>query len=265
MVSLETRRKTPGRSSWALFSALGFLALYALSNLTPFGQRAENLLLDGTTDQTLIYEVYRTGFLPALSLEYETMAVGIGAAVLIAAWRRRWRDLATVIVATPVAVYSTRIFKDAAPRPDLVGAVHGLTERSYPSGHFAVAAAVSVALLIVVPRTWLRWVAPVLLSWTSAVGGAVLTMMWHRPSDVLGGALLVAAVFLLAGAVLSKTTEEREKVWRPSVPVVVVGIGITVASAWRDPYTWTVPFSVVTAVLATAFLGYVALRCRTES
>ncbi|WP_410660948.1 phosphatase PAP2 family protein [Amycolatopsis sp. lyj-112] len=259
---METRRKTPGRLSWALFSALGFLALYGLSNWTPFGQRAENALLDGTTDQTLIYEVYRTGFIPALSLEYETMAVGIGVAVLIAAWRRRWRDLATVVVATPVAVYSTRIFKDAAPRPDLIDAIDGLTERSYPSGHFAVAAAVSMALLIVVPRTWLRWCAPLLLTWTSAVGGAVLTMMWHRPSDVLGGALLVAAVFLLAGAVLSKTFEKPDLYWRRIAPVALVGVGITVVSAWRDPYTWTVPFSVVTAVTATAFLGYVAQRCR---
>ncbi|MEV6910642.1 phosphatase PAP2 family protein [Amycolatopsis sp. NPDC051071] len=241
---------------------MGFLALYGLSNLTPFGQRAENLLLDGTSDQTLIFEMYQTGLIPALSLEYETLAVGLGAAVLIAAWRRRRRDLATVVVATPVAVYSTRIFKDAAPRPDIVDAISGLTERSYPSGHFAVAAAVSMALLIVVPRTWLRWLAPMLLIWTSAIGAAVLTLMWHRPSDVVGGALLVAAVFLLVGAVFSKTSWEQERAWRPSVPVVVVGVAITIASAWRDPHTWTVPFSVVTTLVATAFLGYVAQRCR---
>ncbi len=258
MVSSETRRKTPGRLSWALFSASGFLALYGLSNLTPFGQRAENLLLDGTSDQTLVYGLYRTGLVPALSLEYGTLAIGLGAAVLIAAWRRRRRDLATVVVATPVAVYSTAVFKDVAPRPDMVGAVSGLTERSYPSGHFAVAAAVAMALLIVVPRNWLRWFAPVLLIWTSAIGAAVLTLRWHRPSDVLGGALLVAAVFLLVGGVFSKTSGDRGRAWRPPVLVAVVGVAVTVASAWRDPCTWTVPFSVVTAVIATAFLGHVA-------
>lgn len=259
MVSVETRRKTLGRLPWAVFSALGFLGLYGLSNWTPFGQRAENSLIDGYADDALIFELYDSVPFPPLRFTIGTVVLGVGAAVLIAAWRRRWRDAATVAVAGPLAVLATQVFEHVGVRPDLVGAPQNLTAPSYPSGHFAVAATVTLSLLIVVPRQWLVWCAPVLLTWTAVVGGAIQAMFWHRPSDVLGGALLVATAFLFVGAIVSKKREAAEPGPFPWW-FVPIGVAFAVASAWRFPFAWTAPAFVAASAVAVALVAYVGLR-----
>lgn len=244
---------------------LVLLALYAVSNLTVFGQQAENSLLGGYQDQTLIYLLYHFVDFPPLDHGGETVLVGIALAALIAAVRRRRRDLATVLVATPAAILATQIFKNVAPRPRLV--VSRDFDPSFPSGHFAVATAIALALLIVVPRAWLKWCAPALLGWTAMIGAGVQSMGWHRPSDVVGSALLVAAVFLMSSAVFSKSVERLDlrTLWpaATALAIALVIVALAFASAWK-PMTWPVPFLAISSLMATGLIGWVALRlCRT--
>ncbi|WP_106348490.1 phosphatase PAP2 family protein [Antricoccus suffuscus] len=244
---------------------MGFLALYGASNQTVFGQTAENSLLGGYQDQTLIYVLYHYLDFPPFAHGEETAVVGVAIAALIAVRRRRWRDMATVVVAAPVAIYATHVFKNVAGRPRLV--ISRDVDPSFPSGHFAVAAVVTVALLIVVPSVWLKWCAPLLLGWTAMIGAGVQSMGWHRPSDVVGSALLVAAVFLVVGSLLSKSIKRVVvgQLWPGLVglTIALVIVALAVASAWK-PKTWAVPYLAISALIATALIGWVALRlCRT--
>ena len=265
MVNGASRRSRLVRLSSAGLLALGFLVLYGVSNLTAFGQAAENSLLGGYQTQTLVWYPYDYLHLPPFAHGEQTMFVGVAVATLIAAGRRRWRDLAIVVVAAPVAVYATQVFKDVAVRPHLV--VSRDVDLSYPSGHFAVAAAVTMALLIVVPRRWLRWCAPILLAWTAMIGAGVQAMGWHRPSDVVGSALLVAAVFLIVGALFSETIErvDLSQLWSTPVARTIASaiVVVAIASACK-PMPWAVPFLAISALIATAIVGWAALRlCRT--
>lgn len=63
---------------------------------------------------------------------------------------------------------------------------------SFPSGHMTTATAAAVALSILYPRwRWLWW------SYPLVVGTARLCAVAHYPSDVLGGAMIGAALALL--------------------------------------------------------------------
>ncbi len=261
MVDATSRRAKTVRLSVAGLLILGFLVLYAISNLTAIGQWAENSLLGGYETQTLVWFPYDYLQFPPFEHGGETVVAGLAIAVLIAAVQRRWRDLAIVAIATPVAVLATQAFKDVAGRPRLV--VSPDVDPSYPSGHFAVAAAVTLALLIVVPRTWLRWCAPLLLAWTVMIGAGVLSMGWHRSSDVMGGALLVSAVFLIVGALLAsgRGRIRPRRLW--SIPAAIaiasVLVVVAVASAWK-PMLWTVPIFAIVSLLSTALVGRTAFQ-----
>jgi hypothetical protein len=264
LVNGASRRSRLVRLRAAGFLALGFFVLYGVSNLTAFGQTAENGLLGGFETQTLVWLPYHYLHFPPFQYGPQTVLVGVGVAALIALARRRLRDLAIVVVATPVAVFSTDVFKSFAGRPRLV--ISRDVDPSYPSGHFAVAAAVTLAILIVVPRRWLKWCAPLLLAWTAMIGAGVQSMGWHRPSDVMGAALLVTAVFLIIGSLFSKTVERiaLRQLWSTPVALTIALaiVVVAVASAVK-PIPWTVPILAITALLATALVGWAALGlCR---
>ena len=265
MINAVSWRSRLTRLSLAGLMLLAFFVLYAASNLTAFGQEAENSLLGGYETQTLVWLPYHYLDFPPFEYAEQTAFIGMGLAALIAAWQRRWRDLAIVVVATPVAVYATNLFKSVAGRPHLV--ISRDVDPSYPSGHFAVAAAVTLALVLVVPRRWLRWCVPVLLAWTAMIGAGVLSMGWHRPSDVIGSALLVTAVFLIVGSLFSETVETvaLTQLWSTPVALTIASaiVVVAVASAYK-PIAWTVPFLAVAALIATGLVGWAALRlCRT--
>ncbi|WP_164987407.1 phosphatase PAP2 family protein [Propioniciclava flava] len=64
---------------------------------------------------------------------------------------------------------------------------------SFPSGHAALAWGATCALVLA-PRTWLRGLAlPVAAVGSLLISIGVVAAGWHRPSDVLGAALLAAA------------------------------------------------------------------------
>ncbi|MEX2274499.1 MAG: phosphatase PAP2 family protein [Actinomycetota bacterium] len=94
-----------------------------------------------------------------------------------------------------------KVIKDTFPR-DRPGAIFeesilrgiGAGGRGYPSGHAAVAAAISFVLWAYLPRRW-RWV-PVVL--TIIVCLARVYVGAHLPLDVIGGAALGVATGAVA-------------------------------------------------------------------
>ncbi|RKT33426.1 hypothetical protein DEU34_2020 [Microbacterium sp. AG1240] len=207
------RRSLPSRAKSRLIitgsiAAALFLVFYAFFNLTVLGQSLEN-------SWAWRYEVFDTvGYwlsrhgLPPLSGDRATIVVGVALAVIVAAARRRWRTAIWVAVALPAAVLASEGFKTISARPLLVDSRDDAI--SYPSGHAVIALAVGAALLIVIPRLWVRWFVPVLGVWMAMASSAIIVIGHHRPSEIAGAALLVIVVFTLVGAVVQPIASARQ-------------------------------------------------------
>lgn len=182
-----------------LLAGVLFFALYLFFNLTVAGQASEN-------EWAWKYEVVDTiGYwlrqhdLPPLSFDRATIVVGTLLAVVVATSRRHWRAAVWVLAAVPGAVLVSVAFKSLFIRPLLIDSRDDAV--SYPSGHAVIVLAVAAALLIVVPRGWTRWAAPVAGVWMAMATSAIVVIGDHRPSEIVGAALLTVAVFMLTGAV----------------------------------------------------------------
>ncbi|MDT3346064.1 phosphatase PAP2 family protein [Microbacterium aquilitoris] len=194
-----------------------FFALYLFFNLTAVGQSLEN-------GWAWKYEVFDTvGYwlrqhdLPPLSYDRATIVVGTLLAVVVAVARRHWRLAVWVAVATPGAVLASEGFKRVFDRPLLVDSRDDAV--SYPSGHAVVVLAVAAALLIVIPRSWTRWVAPVLGVWMALATASIIVIGNHRPSEIIGAALLTITIFTLVGAAAHLRLHDRpaSSLTRPAV------------------------------------------------
>ncbi|SDQ87453.1 hypothetical protein SAMN04487847_2828 [Microbacterium sp. cf332] len=182
-----------------LTAAALFFALYVFFNLTVVGQSLEN-------GWAWKYEVFDTvGYwlhqhdLPPIAHDRATIAVGTLLAIGIAAVSRDWRTVAWVAIATPGAVLASEGFKMVFGRPLLIDSRDDAV--SYPSGHAVIVLAVSAALIVVVPKGWARWVVPALGVWMALATSAIVVIGNHRPSEIIGAALLTIAVFTLTGTV----------------------------------------------------------------
>jgi membrane-associated phospholipid phosphatase len=120
--------------------------------------------------------------------------------VVVGLWRRVVRRMVAAVVAMGVTAGIAELLKEGLVRPDLAEELRR-TGNSFPSGH-VTAAAVSVFALLLVSDGVARWVVGVIgWVWVGAVGVSTLGAGWHRPSDVVGGVLLAAAVYMAATAV----------------------------------------------------------------
>lgn len=82
-------------------------------------------------------------------------------------------------------------------------------ELAFPSGHATAAAALSIALLLVVPPVHRATAAAIGVLATGGVGVSVVVLGWHYPSDVLGG-LLVASAWGLAAVAYLRFKADRD-------------------------------------------------------
>ena len=112
-------------------------------------------------------------------------------ACVLALYRKRFALAAQLVLLVGGANITTQLLKDGLSRPDL-----GLRDsllNSWPSGHTTVAASVSAALALAVPRRLRPLVIVVGVVYTSATGVGTMIGGWHRASDVVGGLLVVLA------------------------------------------------------------------------
>lgn len=241
-----------------------FFVLYLFFNLTAVGQSLEN-------GWAWTYEVFDTvGYwlrqhdLPPLSYDRATIVVGTLLAVAVAAARRQWRTAVWVAVAIPGAVLASEGFKRIFDRPLLVPSRDDAV--SYPSGHAVVVLVIAAALLIVVPRSWTRWVAPVVGVWMALATSAIVVIGNHRPSEIIGAALLTITVLTWTGAAAhlglrnppaarpvavsgESTADAPRRVWMlPGLVVLVVAAGIV--AAW-GALPWVTAIDGITGAAAS--------------
>lgn len=179
----------------AVLAVLGIVATWSLLVVHPQGSTLDDSAVDGAT--------YGYGTLwrvaePVLSIvSVGFIVAAIAATMLVALIRRRWSLAFQAAVLVAGANITTQLLKHVVlQRPDE-------TLNTLPSGHTTVAASVSVALLLVVPRSARPALALVGAAYTGATGVATMIGQWHRPSDVIAAILVVLA---WTGVVCALTT-----------------------------------------------------------
>ena len=238
--------------------------VYLVAVRTHTGQHLDD---DALLGRALNYRVQAATQRLLNSLDATSLAVVGGAIVVVAVARARLRLGVAAGVLIGGATATTEVLKRVLPRPLLTGPDR-LAGPSFPSGHAAVAAALALGLVLVVPARWRGLAAVAGTTYAVLVGAATVTAGWHRPSDVVGGFLVTVAWAATLGAALVKapagTRTERRAAQRGSrlaVGALVLGaallavVGVTLAgtvAALRDRDLRLVP-------VGAAYLGSVAV------
>ncbi|MCX5065552.1 phosphatase PAP2 family protein [Micromonospora lupini] len=197
------------------------------------------------------------------------LAVLLGAVLAVGLLGRRLLAGVAGVGTVLCAVATAGAVKSALPRPDF--AIEGSTSHnSFPSGHVAVATALVLAFLLVVPGWARRWLVVPGAAGVSVIGAATMIAGWHRFSDVLGGVLLSVALFCLAAAALTvrrggdasqpRATPVVGRAWRAvgegAVGLIVLGWVVRVLVPGLAA---SLPWGPLVAVLAAAGLSVVAV------
>ena len=125
--------------------------------------------------------------------------------------RRREAVAALILIAG--ANLTTQLLKVVLEHARYKASEHGIElpwPNSFPSGHTTAAATIAVALLFVVPARHRLAAAIAGLLLTAAVGFSVIVLVWHYPSDVIGG-LLVVGTWAFAILAVLRFRAERER------------------------------------------------------
>lgn len=176
----------------ALLCLAGMGGVYLLAVCTTAGQIVDTAVMSATA--TWLSEVQ---WLQAVLNLVSPLSVALGTLVIaIAGYAGYGRATAARAVgAVAVIVSGAQLLKLSLTRPDLLDTM----SNSWPSGHVAVVAALSVGAVLVVPPTLRRGAALGGGIAVAITGLATMAQGWHRPSDVVGAALLAAAVALFFG------------------------------------------------------------------
>lgn len=134
------------------------------------------------------------------------------------------------LCAVGAANSSTQLLKHVIlVRPNLAATT--LASNSFPSGHITFIASLALAALLVSPPRLRRAVAVVGGAAVVLVGMLLLAAQWHRPSDVVGGILVVTFWGGVAGAVAAAVVPTpHTRAARVSRGVWLMAGGLAVAS-----------------------------------
>ena len=125
----------------------------------------------------------------------------------------RRREVVGALILIAGANLTTQLLKVVLEHARYKASEHGIElpwADSFPSGHTTAAATIAVSLLFVVPTRHRLAAAVAGLLLTAAVGFSVIVLVWHYPSDVLGG-LLVVATWAFAILAVLRFRAERER------------------------------------------------------
>jgi membrane-associated phospholipid phosphatase len=113
--------------------------------------------------------------------------------------------------------------------------LYNLGDAAYPSGHATAAMSISVAVVMIVSRSYRPLVAALGAAFTLAVSFALLILKWHFPSDIVGGYLVATALGFVSFAALLYINERwpergtvrqaaRAAMPAPSIALVALGL-----------------------------------------
>jgi membrane-associated phospholipid phosphatase len=164
--------------------------------------------------------------------------------------RRRVRVAVAAAGIMLAANFTTQILKQLLVQvhPVLVylNGVPQIKEGSWPSGHATAAMSLALCSVLVAKARWRPFVAVAGAVFAVAVSFSFLTLIWHYPSDVLGG-FLVAATWTLVGVAVVWTADRYLPRSAPGTSTP----RLTVREALAPP--------AVAALGAVAMVGLVAL------
>lgn len=184
--------RTPLAACFACAAALCLLALFAYSvdlsrhvDVSMFARLAEH---QHGTAGAWADTIVPLGDLLAL---VTMLAVACGIALL----RGRPLDALGAIVVVAGANVTTQALKFVLAHPRAQAAIGSdrLEPDSFPSGHATAAASIAIAFAFVVPGRWRELTLTLGAGFALAMGGAVVVLAWHYPSDVVAGFLVAAA------------------------------------------------------------------------
>jgi membrane-associated phospholipid phosphatase len=254
--------RTTGLRALPLSVALvaGCAALYAIAVRTAVGQRLEDSTLTGFLDEARLYPFHRDVGIPPLGVAAPTIVLGVAAIVAVGAARRRWIELVGALAGAGLAMLGTEVLGELLPRPPLDVSVFGATGNTFPSGHAAIPIALVLGLAAVVPPGARPWVVRVGGAWVALVSSVIQSMYWHRPSDVLGAALLTCACVLVVGHVIGDRAP-RTAGGAPvrAGPVLLPASAVALVAATRTD-SWTTPLVFSLVAWSTVALLWLTVR-----
>ena len=230
-IATFARRVLRFRVLGVVAAVVSVVALAYLSLFTVTGQWLDTLIMYSFQAHIPFQDVARTvlhtlASIPALLL----FALILIVTVLL---RKRFALLVRIVALLVVSNGATQMLKYLLVRPDMeVG--HSLAN-SFPSGHVTLATSVGLALIAAVPQRWksvaggVAWVA------IAFVGVTVLSLGWHRLSDVLAGILVATAVALL---VVPSEWRPFNDHFRGRSPAVLAWVALVVSAIGVALMTW---------------------------
>lgn len=180
-----------------------FFALHFVFVRTTWGQAVDAVAMYDAASLPLLETLGNA--LNARAFELLLVAMGAGA-VLGLLRRRPWLALGSVAAVGGAMGFSQVAKYLLLSRPDL-GAGWALPN-SFPSGHGTAITVICLVALISAPRNWRVYLVPVAVALPLVNGAALMAMLWHRSSDVLG-AVCVAVVAVLASMALLRGVSLR--------------------------------------------------------
>lgn len=212
------RLAPPVRAVLSLLMAIGsaagvwILALAAVG--TASGQRMDQLILSGAQAHEGRLAEYAQ--IAILSVSAPAVIALLAIAAVLVLLRRRGDLLLPIGLIVVGANVTTQVLKHLVITREALGPGIEITPNSFPSGHTALAATALVA--VVLASGGARVVlAPLGAAWTAAAGIGTLVEGWHRPSDVIGAIVVVAAWTFLALSV-DGLLARRRLARRPAAP-----------------------------------------------
>ncbi|HEY2318769.1 MAG TPA: phosphatase PAP2 family protein [Solirubrobacteraceae bacterium] len=196
----------PRRARIALVGAAAGVVLLALtwwvSHYTGIGKHADVSILRGFADLTRP-RVDRVATFIADLCNPSRYVFLAAVPVLVALVRRRPRVAVMLALVLLCANETTQLLKPLLAAPRIPGP-WGLTyNASWPSGHATAAMSLALCAVIAAPARRRPMVAAAMAAFAVAVSYSFLVLIWHYPSDVLGGFLVAGTWTLLGVAGLS--------------------------------------------------------------
>jgi membrane-associated phospholipid phosphatase len=122
------------------------------------------------------------------------MLVMLAVACAVALLRGRSSAALAAVLVVAGANVTTQLLKVLFAHPRVKAAVGGdpFEPNTFPSGHATAAASIAIAYAFVVPAALRNLTATLGAAFALAVGGSVVVIGWHYPSDVAAGFLIAA-------------------------------------------------------------------------
>lgn len=192
-VGSDVTRPVSARRSIGRIAAfcVPFALVYVLMIRVGLGQQIDTGSFGAVSMLNALFTGSANLFRVAAPMLLTVVGVVLGIWALV---RRRFGDALRAVAIVVCSVGLSQVLKDLVLQRPRLGA-NGYDQNTFPSGHVALALSAAVAIAIVLPASRWRWLALLsvvlavsMVSWASVVSYA------HRPSDVIGGSLLVGAV-----------------------------------------------------------------------